>query len=125
MANHPNRSKAVGPRCLNCGDPLRKQTRTVSVERHDSSVPWRPTDDFSRTIRPEVHLLNKADCQRNSNMEVLSVNYWPATTPEGKRVMSFTEWDGQSYVTTAGYFCNGPCAQSFARHAAKAGYRSS
>ena len=122
MVSHPNRSKNA-PRCLNCGDPLRKKTRAVYVMDATSGARTDLSSDFQRVIKLEQPLADRAACQRHTNLQVVSVSYWPETSAKGRSVSSFGEWDGESYVSVAGYFCTGACAYTFAEVAAKAGFR--
>ena len=93
------------PLCRCCGNPIRKHTETV---------------------QPKEVLKNKADCQRVSNYQVVSVSYrdvWSDDPDTGERVRSrgtvfcFTTWDGITYEDE--FFCTGSCAQRFGRFAAK------
>lgn len=122
MSNHPNRSKNPAPRCLNCGNPLRKRTRRVWIVWPDSGSKH-ISDEVFRYITTDELLRTKADCQRLSNWQVVSVSYSAPATKRAGTIDSFGEWDGASYEATAGFFCTGTCAQAFARAAARDGYR--
>jgi hypothetical protein len=112
------------PLCRCCGKPIRKWTTHVHI------VPERTKynsgdSSWSRTVVSATPLKTKADCQRHSNQQVVSIKYtvdydnsYPAQPiPETRRVYSFTEWDGESYDDEL--FCNNACAQELGRLAAR------
>lgn len=114
---------AVRPVCLFCFKAIPKWTRTVFVERLDSGSTPAASDEFVRRLKLAEPLLTKADCQKHTNDQVVSVSYWPSTSSRGRVVSAFGTWDGESYAAVAGYFCSGKCAQAFGRAAARAGWR--
>jgi hypothetical protein len=108
------------PFCRCCGKPIQKMTRTVFMERkaRPESV-----NSWSRHVIGEA--ITKADCQRFTNGQVVSVQYgeWSVDPElhnrmtlsgrETKRVVrSFGEWDGESYKSLL--FCSDPCAVKMA-----------
>ena len=113
----------ISPRCLNCAKLLRKKTNIVIVSDTKNGVNSNRAYSAHRIVRSDTPLINRADCQRHTNMKVVSVSYWPVASKKGRVVSSFGEWDGKSYLVVAGYFCTGTCAQVFGQVAAKAGFR--
>lgn len=104
------------PLCPNCGKKLRKLSTVVYLRRPGERI---HSDEYSRAmeIEPREWPSNKYDCQGFTNRAVLSIQ-----RIRGK-IVSFSEWDGERYQSTAGVFCSGPCALAFALGAYRAGYR--
>jgi ribosomal protein L24E len=101
--------------CRYCGKMLRKWTVTVYVR--DEPTKYDHAHGYCRYVYPPQKLKNKADCQKFTNQQVVSVSYsYP--TQDGDRipgaayVQSFNEWDGESWDDP--YFCGAKCAQGLA-----------
>lgn len=107
----------AGPLCRYCGQPIPKRTQHIWVRDADRLMDGGPT---KYVLGP---LYTKADCQRHSNHQVVSVSYrTPGAPPDGgrRRVSHFTVWDGESYADE--FFCKGACAQLFGRLMARGGH---
>ncbi len=94
----------MNPLCRYCGKPIAKRTDLHWVRDADSMTQGGVT---KYVLGP---LYSKTDCQRHVNQQVVSVSYMPRKGE--RRVVSFTTWDGESYVDR--YFHNGTCARDFA-----------
>jgi hypothetical protein len=107
------------PYCINCGDRIRKYT----TAHHFSTLGMKDTE-FSKT-HPLPNPKTKAECQRLTNQQVVSLRYsqnYDDGKPVGKRwVYSFTSWDGETYEDA--FFCSGTCATDFAYACARAGMK--
>lgn len=108
------------PFCRCCGNPIPKVTERIETGRaHD------PKHTTGRLM-----LYSKAECQRQTNLTVVSVRFWRPNIfehmsdderAEAKKarpyVMHFDVWDGESYRDQ--HFCKGGCADTFGRMAAR------
>ena len=104
------------PKCRHCGKPIRKRTTMHIFDSHCGDIAYFKVHD------PRLRPANKADCQALTNETVVSVRYhdqWRDGEKIGRRLSSFTTWDGESYVDP--FFCNGTCALNFAYMCARAG----
>jgi hypothetical protein len=112
------------PLCRACGKPIAKYTTTAYVVP-ELDERYHRNNSYSRYIYANPPLVSKADCQRVSNQQVMSIKYTIDTDahfepiPGSRHVHLFTEWDGESY--TDEFFCSGACAQDFGRMAARSG----
>lgn len=125
MVNHPNRSKRQGPACLNCGNPIKKSTERVNAE-HEKPGSYIPKRDWAYNGNKEVVAKRYTWVDPVSGTHITEHTRFDAPDRWERRERRVSEvhvWDGESYGATAGFFCSGPCAQNFARAAAKAGYR--
>lgn len=107
----------VQPLCRYCGKPIGKHTITVFVK--DAPSKYDIADDWCRYVYGKLY--SKADCQRHTNQQVVSVSYDREYYYEngrqrrvavGKEVHKFTTWDGRTYKDQ--FFCGGTCVQRFA-----------
>lgn len=114
-------TSATQPFCRWCGKALKKATRTVWIESVDSRNKDSCRDSiYSRYVFVTPKPTSKAECQRLSNLHVISVQYVPEYKMGdhvGRVVRSFGEWDGQSYETILDYFCSNVCAAALGRAA--------
>lgn len=109
------------PTCAWCGEPFAKKTRVVFV-----------VGDVGMFMGDDEHVghvkgpaKSWEDCVSLTNHEVTSVRYAkpdPLRLSTGRRISSFTTWDGESYKSTGGFFCNSVCAVDYGTAAAKAGF---
>ena len=108
------------PLCPVCGKQIPKLTTTVWCNLDTTSAQARQSDSsWYRYLYLPERPRTKADCQRLSNQQVVSVSR--ALDPAF--IDRFTEWDGESYWTASYPFCKPECATIFARAAYKVGYR--
>lgn len=101
---------ATQPYCRCCGTPIKKYTDSRWCHEPDSDPQFHSSQhgrDVVGTFR------NKADCQRVSNLPVVSVSY----NHDRTKITRFTVWDGESYW--AEFFCSGTCSHAFAVMAAR------
>jgi hypothetical protein len=108
--------------CRTCGKPIRKWTVTVYVRKepskYDHEAAW-----IRHAYVGDNWPKSKADCQKLTNQQILSVSYTPITKDGdviGQRLSHFGEWDGESYIDQ--YFCSNTCAQNMGRAAAIKGW---
>lgn len=110
------------PYCPFCAKPLRKWTRMVALREppKEGSQNFRGSDWIIRLLEipRDQWPKTKAECQRHSNQQVVSVKY-----DRQRNITSFGEWDGESYDCAAGVFCTTGCAAAFGLAAYRAGYR--
>lgn len=119
------------PYCRVCGKAIAKYTRHVWV-KPEASRSHGGTFGETMYFTPEDYPLSKADCQRLTNLQVISVNYQTLYKEkpdgswlyeDGERVVDrkviyyFGTWDGESYRDE--FFCNGDHAKQFAYMAAR------
>lgn len=107
------------PLCRYCGGQIAKYTTRTWVREKEP-----PSRGGSAYLIITEKLRSKADCQKHSNLPVVSVSYSYDTDANFERtgprhVTDFTTWDGESYVDE--FFCKGPCAHGYARMMAVAG----
>lgn len=113
-------TSSTQPFCRTCGNPIPKVT-----ERIETGRPGDPRHTINRLM-----LYSKAECQRHTNLTVVSVRYWrpniyehmsdeerEAAKKAKRYVTSFDVWDGESYREQ--HFCKGGCAEAFGRMAAR------
>jgi len=98
-----------GPLCRYCGKPIAKQTTTHYVYEEQ---PSHAGGDYVVGV-----FCSKAEVQRISNEQVLSVRYHGPHSSSPDTIWMFTTWDGESYASQ--YFCNGEHARLFGYAAAK------
>ncbi len=110
-----------GPRCIVCGKPIAKKTHTIYLRETNSN---RSHGEYSdETYSKHLFLdkdkwpKNKADCQKLTNMIVVSVQY----TGSERSIYSFGVWDGQSYDDE--FFHSQLCATRQGYAAAREGLR--
>lgn len=101
--------------CRYCGKGIKKYTTVVEVREVPGGelnvdTSWHRYLYLGKGNK----LFNKADCQKHTNLKVISVNYWNGN------VHSFHVWDGESYVDP--YFCTGTCARLIGYQAAVKGW---
>lgn len=106
--------------CRCCGRPIAKSTGTVIVRRGPSQYDHQHKG--WRYVYAPGDLKTKADCLRHTNQKIISMKYTVDTKdgdpdPSTKRVASFQEWDGVSYVDEM--FCTLRCASQFGYMAAR------
>jgi hypothetical protein len=104
------------PGCRCCGKPIRKYTVTVWPK-----LPGRimqPTTSWSRDVEVEQLPSTIEECRRLTNLQVIALR----KNRDGT-IYRFTEWDGEHYLPTFGFFCTTECAARFGEMAAKAGFR--
>lgn len=109
---------AAQPLCRCCAKPIGKHTILVWV--HEKPTAYHRHSTWCRYVYGDLR--NKADCQRHTNQQVLSISYTEDTKdgepiPGTRRVRRFNEWDGETY--THPFFCSGSCAQAFGLLAAQ------
>lgn len=97
------------PLCRHCGKPIAKATNVMFV--HDPGVA-----SMHGVVEGPLH--NKAECQRTTNQEVISVSY--SEYNGVRRVWKFATWDRVSFVSE--FFCKDACAVRFAYLLAKGGH---
>lgn len=111
------------PLCRWCGKPLRKASRTVHVERAaNEGKTHKAASNYSRAIFTDSPPTNKAECQKLTNQQVISVSYTPLYEDGekiGRKLSSFGEWDGESYIGLGGFFCTSDCAMELGISAAR------
>ncbi len=111
--------------CRWCGRPLRKHGHTVEVMREKTE--YHKDSPWCRYIYPAEMPRTAKDCQKLTNKKVISVRREYALNRETDKreptgfIDRFTEWDGESYDATMGFFCTNGCAMSMGRAAAKQG----
>lgn len=93
------------PLCRWCAKLIKKHTMTVHIAKEPAS--HHGQSSFSRYVYPDVWPMTKADCQKLTNQNVVSVKRHHS---DDGRISSFGEWDGESYDDQ--FFCSGPCARS-------------
>lgn len=102
------------PFCRYCGRPTAKRTTTV--------YPYTDGDRLRVHPEPGERLRSKADCQKRTNQQVMSVAYHEERSNLNdelidRYVTTFTIWDGESYEDDL--FDTNRCAIRFARVAAR------
>jgi hypothetical protein len=111
------------PLCRYCGQGIRKHTERhyVRTEKDRGGMP-RDTKVVPERIR------SKAECQKLTNEQVVSVQYSEdreynpysyESAVKDRYVSSFTTWDGESWEDE--FFCNGQHAAYFGYASARAG----
>lgn len=95
----------AGPRCLNCGKPIRKKTESTDF--------W--VTEWKKAPR------TREEAQRLTNHRIVSIRY--AMYGDTRYVTSFSTWDGESYAPICGHFDSGECAKMFAYKLANRGAR--
>lgn len=102
------------PLCRCCGKRVPKFTERVWVDDKE-------TDYGRRNGHAVGPLYSIAECQQRTNLRVVSVQYDRNADRgvKGRKVWSFTTWDGESYVDA--FFCGGTCVDRFAYVMARAG----
>lgn len=102
--------------CRYCGKGIRKWTTTVYIK--DAPSKYDGQHSYCRYVYVgAAKLKNKAECQRHSNHQVVSLKYSHPTQdgdriPGASYVCSFAEWDGESWHDP--YFCGAKCAEGMA-----------
>lgn len=104
------------PTCAWCGQQLAKKTRLVFVVADIATHKYQ--DEHIGYVQGPASDWHA--CMRLTNATVTSVKYRDRDRTTG--VSSFTTWDGESYKSTGGYFCNNVCAIDYGTAAAKAGF---
>jgi hypothetical protein len=108
---------AEQPLCRWCAKPIRKSTVTVYVKQ-TPSVNDKPHLGFSRYAYADKMPATKQECQRLTNLHVVSVKRYQPVVNTGLNygektgdsyIDQFGEWDGESYADP--FFCSSACAQ--------------
>ena len=112
----------IPPLCRYCGKPIAKRTNWVRFTL--ARTEYQKNETYVRYIEVPAYPKSKAECQKLTNLTVVSVRW--AEIYDDNHVMSkpyiesFGEWDGKSYKDA--YFCNGDHAKSFGYVMAGSGY---
>ncbi len=104
------------PFCRWCGNAIRKRTRKVWVRQNETQYDRQTAGEFTGHVYVGDNWpTNKAECQKLSNQQVVSVSYnGPNISgPGAGKVDAFTAWDGESYEDDV--LCSGTCAQAMGR----------
>lgn len=114
------------PCCCWCGGPIRKRTILVHIVAKRKPEYNQIDTMFSRYIEVGDNWpKTKADCQKLTNKQVVSVSYSPKQDENynivGTQINRFGEWDGVSYEDE--FFCNGDHAKRFGYLAASKGWK--
>lgn len=92
------------PLCRCCGKAIKKRTVAFIVDKHPPGPNVHHTNsEFWRHVYSDPLPKTKADCQRLTNLEVVSLR------KHNGDVVHFGAWDGESYDDE--FFCTGGCAQ--------------
>lgn len=111
------------PLCRHCGGKIAKYTDTHWIERDTATI--RHDDNRHHYMSDADWPKSKADCQKLTNEEVVSVTYHQDYSSDDgykrtDKIWRFGVWDRESYVDE--FFCNGDHARRFAYSCAREGY---
>lgn len=104
------------PLCRYCAKPIKKTSLMVLICRERTQ--YHSDTLFSRYAHTAEPVKSKAECEKLTNQQVLSVSWSRGSTadydpaPEKDEITSFGEWDGESYDDL--FFCSGAHAKDFA-----------
>lgn len=99
--------------CRYCGCDIPKVSVTHHLRYGDEG--GKPANAY----RVEREITDRAELARFTNHEIMSVRYTAHGDRFGRRIDTFTTWDGASFVDE--FFCNGRHAKLFAYTLAREG----